>query len=153
MKYVRSAYNLLIGERMAEQLKIGAASMDEDADNQIFEVKGRHLVSGLPVRQIISRKELYPVVHDCIAEIRDAVHAVVERTPPELVGDLYENGLVMTGGGALLHGLGKYLSKHLKMPVHLAENPVECVAIGTGRSFQYIDKLYDGFIASSIHKH
>ena len=153
VKYVRSAYNLLIGERMAEQLKIGAASMDEDADNQIFEVKGRHLVSGLPVRQIISRKELYPVVHDCIAEIRDAVHAVVERTPPELVGDLYENGLVMTGGGALLHGLGKYLSKHLKMPVHLAENPVECVAIGTGRSFQYIDKLYDGFIASSIHKH
>ena len=153
VKYVRSAYNLLIGERMAEQLKIGAASMDEDADNQIFEVKGRHLVSGLPVRQIISRKELYPVVHDCIAEIRDAVHAVVERTPPELVGDLYENGLVMTGGGALLHGLGKYLSKHLKMPVQLAENPVECVAIGTGRSFQYIDKLYDGFIASSIHKH
>ena len=86
-------------------------------------------------------------------EIRDAVHAVVEKTPPELVGDIYTNGLVMTGGGSLLHGFDTYLSRELKMPVRVAENPVECVAIGTGRSFDYIDELVDGFISSSTHKH
>ena len=86
-------------------------------------------------------------------EIRDAVHSVVERTPPELVGDLYSNGLVMTGGGSLLDGFPKYLSKELKMPVRVAENPVECVAIGTGRSFEFLNDLVDGFVTSSTHKH
>ena len=90
---------------------------------------------------------------DWVVEIRNAVHSAVEKTPPELVGDIYENGMVMTGGGCLLHGLDTYMSRELKMPARRAENPVECVAIGTGRSFEYVDKLVDGFIASSIHKH
>ena len=78
---------------------------------------------------------------------------MVERTPPELVGDIYENGMVMTGGGCLLHGLDTYLSRMLKLPVRRAENPVESVAVGTGLSFGYIDQLVDGFVTSSTHKH
>lgn len=153
MRYIRSAYNMLIGERMAENIKIAIGSVDENAENLSFEIKGRHLATGLPMRQMIYRSELLPSILDCVVEIRDAVHSVMEKTPPELVGDIYVNGMVMTGGGALLHGLGAYLSRYLKMPVRLAENPIECVAIGTGKSFRYIDSLVDGFIASSIHKH
>ena len=153
VKYIRGTYNLLIGERMAENLKIAIASVDSQAENLTFEIKGRNLATGLPARQMVTRQELYPTVMDWVVEIRNAVHSVVEKTPPELVGDIYENGMVMTGGGCLLHGLDTYMSRELKMPARRAENPVECVAIGTGRSFEYVDKLVDGFIASSIHKH
>ena len=152
IRYVRSKYNVLIGERMAERVKIAIASVDPDAENLTYEIKGRHLATGLPTRVELSRSELYPVMLELVEEIRAAVHSVVERTPPELVGDIYENGMVMTGGGAMLHGLDKHMSAKLKMPVGLAENPVECVAIGTGRSFDYIGRLVDGFITSSPHK-
>jgi len=137
---------------MAERVKIAIASVDPDAENLTYEIKGRHLATGLPTRVELSRSELYPVMLELVEEIRAAVHSVVERTPPELVGDIYENGMVMTGGGAMLHGLDKHMSAKLKMPVGLAENPVECVAIGTGRSFEYIGRLVDGFITSSPHK-
>ena len=153
IRYVRSQYNLLIGERMAERVKIAIGSVDEKAENLSYEVKGRNLATGLPTKLQLTRSELYPVMLELVVEIRDTVHTVVERTPPELVGDIYENGMVMTGGGALLHGLDSYLSSQLRMPVRIAENPVECVAIGTGRSFQYIDQLVDGFVSSSTHKH
>ena len=153
VRYVRGRYNLLIGERMAEQVKMAIASVDEAAPEATYEVKGRNLAAGLPACQTITRSELFPVVLELAAEIRDAVHSVVERTPPELVGDIYENGMVMTGGGCLLHGLDTYLSRMLKLPVRRAENPVESVAVGTGLSFGYIDQLVDGFVTSSTHKH
>lgn len=153
IRYVRANYNILIGERMAENLKISIASVDPDAENLSFEVKGRHLATGLPTRSTVTRREIYPVMLELAEEIRDAVHTVVERTPPELVGDLYENGMLMTGGGALLHGFAPYFSKELKMPVRVAENAVECVAVGTGRSFEFLNDLVDGFVTSSTHKH
>lgn len=153
IRYVRAKYNILIGERMAESVKFSIASVDPDAEEMEFDVKGRHLASGLPVRKTICRSELYPAMLELVMEIRDAVHSVVERTPPELVGDLFVNGLVMTGGGSLLHGFPKYLSAEVKMPVRVAENPVECVAIGTGRSFEFLNDLVDGFVTSSTHKH
>lgn len=153
IKYVRAKYNLLIGERMSENVKVMIASVDEEAPEEKYEIKGRHLATGLPTRLMISRSELFPVMLDLAVEIRNAVHSVVERTPPELVGDLYENGMVMTGGGSLLNGFDKYLSRELKMGVRVADDPIECVAIGTGRSFKYINQLYDGFVTSSTHKH
>lgn len=153
VRYVRAKYNILIGERMAENVKFSIASVDGEAEDISYDVKGRHLASGLPVRKTITRMELYPAMLELVLEIRDAVHSVVERTPPELVGDLFVNGLVMTGGGSLLHGFPKYLSGELKMPVRVAENPVECVAIGTGRSFEFLNDLVDGFVTSSTHKH
>ena len=153
IRYVRAKYNVLIGERMAENVKIAIASADEHAENVPCEIKGRNLAAGLPIRMEITRKELYPTIIDCVMEIRDAVHSVIEKTPPELAGDIRGNGLVMTGGGALLHGLDTYLSEQFRIPVRIAENPVECVAIGTGRSFEFIDQLVDGFVTSSTHKH
>lgn len=153
IKYMRSRYNVLLGERMAERVKIAIASVDRDAEDASYEVKGRHLATGLPTKVLLTRKELYPVMVELVDEIRAAVHSVVERTPPELVGDIFTNGMVMTGGGAMLHGMDVYMSRELKMPVRLAENPVECVAVGTGLSFQYIDQLVDGFVASSTHRH
>lgn len=152
-RYVRSQYNLLIGERTAESTKIAVASVDKHAPDEVCEVKGRSLLTGLPSKVALRRSELYPVMEDCVSEVMNAVHSVIEKTPPELVGDIYENGLLLTGGGALLHGISDFLSRHLKMPVRLAEDPVDCVAIGTGRSFAYIDKLYDGFVTSTIRKH
>lgn len=153
VRYVRAKYNVLIGERMAENLKIEIASVDEHAENVSFEIKGRNLAAGLPTRMQVTRKELYPIIMDCVVEIRDAVHSVIEKTPPELAGDIRDNGMVLTGGGALLHGLDTYLSEQFHIPVRVAENPIECVAIGTGRSFEFIEDLVDGFITSSAHKH
>lgn len=152
-RYIRSKYHLLIGDRMAERLKISTASADRFAESCDCEIAGRHLTSGLPVRITVTREELYEPILELANEVRVAVHSVVERTPPELVGDLYDNGMIMTGGGAMLHGLGAYLSRELKMPVRLAESPIECVAIGTGRSFDYLGKLYDGFVSFATYKH
>ena len=106
----------------------------------------------IPEGMAFPTEDRFHYAWELVEEIRAAVHSVVERTPPELVGDIYENGMVMTGGGAMLHGLDKHMSAKLKMPVGLAENPVECVAIGTGRSFEYISQLVGGFITSSPHK-
>lgn len=152
-RFIRSEYNLLVGEPMAEYAKIMVGSADQYAVNATCEIKGRHLMTGLPSKMTISREALYPVILECVDQIRDAVRHVLERTPPELISDTYENGMIMTGGGAMLHGLDAYLSRKLKMVVRLAENPVESVAIGAGKSFQYAGKLLDGFTASSIHKH
>ena len=153
VRYVRVKYGILIGERMAERVKISIASADRDAPELQFDVKGRSLVSGLPIKQTITRAELYPIILELATEISEAVRTVMEKTPPELVGDLYNEGLVMTGGGALLDGLDLFLHRELKMPVRIAENPIECVAIGTGRAFEYIGKLTDGFVSSSTHQH
>lgn len=97
IKYMRSRYNVLLGERMAERVKIAIASVDRDAEDASYEVKGRHLATGLPTKVLLTRKELYPVMVELVGEIRAAVHSVVERTPPELVGDIFTNGMVMTG--------------------------------------------------------
>ncbi len=104
IRYIRAKYNVLIGERMAENVKIAIASADEHAENLSCEIKGRNLAAGLPIRMEITRKELYPTIFDCVTEIRDAVHSVIEKTPPELAGDLRGNGLVMTGAGRFCTG-------------------------------------------------
>lgn len=153
IRFLRTKYGVLIGERMAERVKITIASLDIDAPDEEFDIKGRNLANGLPTKRTITRRELYPIILELGEEICNATHSVIERTPPELVGDLFENGLVMTGGGALLHGFDAFLERKLRIPVRVAENPVECVAIGTGRSFEYINRLTDGFVASSTHQH
>lgn len=99
---------------------------------------------------LLTRKELYPVMVELVDEIRAAVHSVVERTPPELVGDIFTNGMVMTGGGAMLHGMDVYMSRELKMPVRLAENPVECVAVGH-RAFLPVYRPARGRVCSFLH--
>ena len=153
IKYVRASHGVLIGERMADQIKRSVASVCWDEGEDISsEVKGRNLTTGLPCKLEISRSMLYDCVMKEVDQIVFAVKEVIEKTPPELVGDIYTNGITLTGGGSLLHGMDRLLQKQTKIRTTLAEDPVNCVAIGTGKSFQYLDKLVDGFVIPSMQR-
>lgn len=152
IKYIKRKYNLLIGERMAENAKIACASVRFNDDEQCeIVVKGRNLTNGLPGKQVINRAELCEALTESAEVIVAAVRRILEMTPPELAADIYRNGLVMTGGGALLHGLDRLISESTKLPVTIAPNPTECVAKGTAASFEYADRLFDGFIKNSAY--
>ena len=153
IKYIRSSHGVLIGERMADQIKRTVASVCwEDGEDISAPVKGRNLTTGLPCSREISRSMLYDCVMKEVDQIVTAVKEVIEKTPPELVGDIYTNGITLTGGGSLLHGMDRLLEKQTKIHTALAEDPVNCVAIGTGKSFQYLDKLVDGFVIPSMQR-
>ena len=153
IKYIRSSHGVLIGERMADQIKRTVASVCwEDGEDISAPVKGRNLTTGLPCSLEISRSMLYDCVMKEVDQIVTAVKEVIEKTPPELVGDIYTNGITLTGGGSLLHGMDRLLEKQTKIHTVLAEDPVNCVAIGTGKSFQYLDKLVDGFVIPSMQR-
>ena len=153
IKYIRPSHGVLIGERMADQIKRTVASVCwEDGEDISAPVKGRNLTTGLPCSLEISRSMLYDCVMKEVDQIVTAVKEVIEKTPPELVGDIYTNGITLTGGGSLLHGMDRLLEKQTKIHTALAEDPVNCVAIGTGKSFQYLDKLVDGFVIPSMQR-
>ncbi|MCO7127946.1 rod shape-determining protein [Sporolactobacillus shoreicorticis] len=138
IQYVKKTYNLMIGERSAESLKIeiGSAGGSEEMENTKMEVRGRDLLSGLPKTIEVSGKEIASALHDSVNQIVEAVKVTLEKTPPELAADIMDRGIVLTGGGALLNNLDHVLSDETKMPVIVAENPLDCVAIGTGRSLE-----------------
>jgi len=152
-KYIRHNYNLLIGEKTAEEIKMEIGSVwDGDPDIETY-AKGRDLVSGLPGKIKVTRKELVPYLREIAGVILSAAQNALERTPPELVGDIRTNGIVMTGGGALISGLDRFISKGTKVDTYIADNPVECVAIGTSKAFAYLGKLFDGFLDTASHIH
>lgn len=152
-KYVRVEHGVLIGERMADQIKRSIASVCFEPEEDVSTIaKGRSLSTGLPCAIELKRSMLYDCVLREAEQIVTAVKEVVEKTPPELVGDIFTNGMFMTGGGALLHGMDRLLAQRTKIQTHVAENAVECVAIGTGESFGWLDKLVDGFITPSMRK-
>ena len=154
IKYVRNIHGILIGDRMADTLKQEIASVFFRDDEDItYTVKGRHLISGLPKKIEIKRSEICPVVLEICDQIVAALQSVLEVAPPELSADILMNGLTMTGGGSLLHGLDRYISYRLKIDAKVADNPIESVAIGTGKAFYYLDKLYDGFVEEKIHEY
>lgn len=130
-KYIKDKYKLLIGERTAEEIKINIGTVFEDKNNKLS-VKGRNLVTGLPHSIQITSTEIKDALSDSIYQIVRAVKNVLEQTPPELSADIIEKGITLTGGGALLNGLDKLLANELKVPVKIAENPLSCVAEGTG---------------------
>ncbi|MEN6349444.1 MAG: rod shape-determining protein [Syntrophomonas sp.] len=135
IRYVRREYNLMIGDRTAEEIKmrVGTAYVcDENKDNWM-EVRGRDLVSGLPKTIKISSQESWEALQEPVAAVIEAVKKVLEVTPPELAADIVNNGIVMTGGGSLLNGLDTLLSKETNLPVHIAEDAISCVAMGTGK--------------------
>jgi rod shape-determining protein MreB and related proteins len=141
IRYIRKEHNMMIGERTAEDLKmkIGCAfKRDEDIS---MEVKGRDLVSGLPKNILISSEEMRAALEETSRAIADCVHSVLESTPPELAADISEKGILMTGGGALLWGLDKLLEERTKVPVRVDKDPICCVAKGTGKALDYLDKL------------
>ncbi|BBN99325.1 rod shape-determining protein [Sporolactobacillus terrae] len=138
IQYVKKTYNLMIGERSAEALKleIGSAGDSEEIEKSKMEVRGRDLLTGLPKTIEVSGKEIAEALRDSVNQIIEAVKVTLEKTPPELAADIMDRGIVLTGGGALLNNLDHVLSDETKMPVIVAENPLDCVAIGTGRSLE-----------------
>ncbi|NLO98515.1 MAG: rod shape-determining protein MreB [Peptococcaceae bacterium] len=135
IRFVRREYNLLIGERTAEEIKIeiGCAIPEGREDNKVLEVKGRDLVTGLPKSIKLNSRDIYHAMEEVIDSIVAGVKDVLERTPPELAADIMEKGVVMTGGGSLLHSLDVRISRETGLAVAVAENPICCVVLGTGK--------------------
>ena len=131
-QYIKKKYNLLIGERTAEEIKIKIGSAMEYGKDGMMEVKGRNLIDGLPKNVTITSEEIREALSDCINQILDAVKGTLEKTPPELAADIMKYGITLTGGGALLRGIDTLISSETGMPVRVADNPLDCVADGTG---------------------
>lgn len=139
VNYIKKEYSLMIGERTAEEVKISIGTADENNKERKMNIRGRDLVTGLPKVIEISSKEVYEAMKDQIFAILDAIKSTLEKTPPELAADIMEQGIMLTGGGALLEGLNKLIAKETGMPVNVAENPLDCVALGTGKALESIE--------------
>jgi rod shape-determining protein MreB len=150
VRYVRKKYNVMIGLRSAEEIKIKIGTAFPVEEDRFMEVRGRNLVTGLPVNLTISSSDLLEAMEETITTIADAVHSVLEKTPPELAADISEKGIVMTGGGCLIHGMDKLLEKRTGLNVTIAEDAVSCVAKGTGQSLEHMDVLKDTLITEHI---
>ena len=141
MRYVRRKYNITIGERTAEQIKIKIGAVYEHGDARTMEVKGRCLVQGLPKVVTLSSKEMLEAMMEPISAILDSICSVIERTPPDLVGDILKHGIVMTGGGSQLYGFDKLIEDVTGIKTRIAKDPVLCVAMGTGQLLGVLDKM------------
>jgi rod shape-determining protein MreB len=144
ISYIRRTHNLLIGESSAERIKmgIGAASPPLDGeDGPLMEVKGRDLMNGVPREVVVSQREIAISLNEPVTAIVDAVKVALENTPPELASDIVDKGIVLTGGGALLYRLDEVLRDATGLPVVVGEEPLNCVALGTGRALEELKRL------------
>ena len=139
--YIKTNYKLLIGDRTAEEIKISVATVYPEGREEELQVRGRDLVSGLPRTITISSTEVEESLRESVRIIVHAAKNVLEQTPPELSADIINKGIVLAGGGALLHGLHRLLADELHVPVFVADNPLHCVVIGTGIMLDHIDKI------------
>lgn len=136
INFIRKNYNLMIGERTAERIKVEIGSVE--AEEGIKGIRGRDLLTGLPKTIDVPEEEIRDALSDIINSIVDTVRSTLEETPPELAADIMDRGIILTGGGALLHNLDKIISNKTEIPVNIAENPLDCVAIGTGKALDNI---------------
>lgn len=141
LNYVKKKYKLLIGERTAETIKMQVATVFPGSRNEEIDIRGRDLVSGLPRTITIYSDEIQKALEESISHIVQASKGVLERTPPELSADIIDRGVILTGGGALLHGIDLLLAEELKVPVLIADEPMHCVAKGTGILLENLDKV------------
>jgi rod shape-determining protein MreB len=141
VNYVKRKYNLLIGERTAEQIKIEIGSAFPQEVKQTLEVKGRDLVAGIPRTQSISDDEIREAMLEPVNAIVDTIRIALERTPPALAADIVDKGIVLAGGGALLRGLDALIREETGLPITIAEDPLTCVARGTGKVLDELDLL------------
>lgn len=154
IQYIKRKYNLLIGERTAEDIKIDIGSafpfeneamLEKEASGEppktVKDIKGRDLMDGLPKNIQITSQEIREALADPLSLVLDAIRTTLEKTPPELSADIIDHGITLTGGGALLRGLDALIEKETGMPVHIAETPLDCVAMGTGKVLDDIDRL------------
>src|SRR3989440_9753750 len=144
IQHVKKEYSLALGERTSEAIKLAVASAWPTPDDMIAEIKGRDLVSGLPKTIHITAEEVRKAIEEPVNAIVDAVKNTLDRCPPELAADIMDRGMVLTGGGALLKGLDERLKHETGMPIHVAENPPACVAIGSGERLEEVDGLKTG---------
>lgn len=143
INFIKKKYNLLIGERTAENIKIGIGSAYPTDSDTTMDIKGRNLLNGLPENITITSAEIREALTEPLSHIIEAIKVTLEKTPPELAADIIDQGITLAGGGALLRGLDRLINKETGMPVYIAENPLDCVAAGTGIVLENIDKLHD----------
>ena len=141
IQYIKRKYNLLIGERTAENIKIGIGTAYPDGEIKSMEIKGRDLVAGVPKTLTIHSEEVREAILEPINSIVEAVKITLERTPPELAADIVDKGIVLTGGGALLRNLDVLLREETGLPVTIAEDPLCCVVLGSGKALDQLDVL------------
>lgn len=152
INYLKRTYNLMIGERTAEEIKITIGSGYPLDEEMTMEVRGRDLVAGLPKRINVSSEEIREALSEPIAQIVEAVRITLERTPPELSADLIEKGLILAGGGALLRGLDKLIAEETGLPVHIADDPLTAVVLGTGKVLSELKYLKRLTVARSLQQ-
>ncbi|WP_128896780.1 rod shape-determining protein [Longirhabdus pacifica] len=141
IRYIKNKYKLLIGDRTAEEIKINIGTVSPEQTNNEMDIRGRDLVSGLPLTITIYANEIKEALWDSVSAIVSAAKNVLERTPPELSADIIDRGIILTGGGAMLSGMDVLMSEQLKVPVLIAEDPMHCVVKGTGLMLDYLDKV------------
>jgi len=142
IQYVKKEYSLLLGERTAEEIKMALGSAYAvDEEDQHTEIRGRDLVSGLPKTVVVSTSEIRKAIEEPVNMIIDAVKTTLDKCPPELSGDIMDRGIVLTGGGALLRGLDERLRRETGMPIHIADNPLDSVALGAGKCVEEFEAL------------
>jgi len=152
VKFVRKKHNVLIGERTAEDIKINIGCVYPRPEEKTMEVKGRCLMTGLPRTFTVTSSEIMEALQEVSAKILEAVHDVLQRTAPELVGDIATNGILMTGGGSLVYGFDKLIESKTGIATRVADDAISCVAYGTGKSLDNLDVMQDGTISSSSRR-
>lgn len=148
VNFIKKEYSLLIGERTAEEVKIAIGTADLNSEVKTMEIKGRDMVTGLPKTITVNSTEIYNAMKEPIYNIVDAIKSTLEKTPPELAADIMEFGIMLTGGGALFEGLDRLINKETGIPVHIADRPLDCVAIGAGKALESIDILKKSITSS-----
>lgn len=151
IKYIRKKHKLMIGERTAEDLKINIGCVYKQEEDTTMDIRGRDLITGLPKNLTVTSEEMREALNETVTLIAECTHSVLEKTPPELAADIAEKGIVMTGGGALIRGLDKFIQEITSVPVYLAEDPVSCVALGTGKVLDFMDTLGDSTSKEEIY--
>ncbi len=144
--YIKKKYNLLIGERTAENIKLTIGSAFPSENEESMEIKGRNLLNGLPENVTVTSQEIRDAMVEPLSRIIDAIKSTLEETPPELAADIIDQGITLAGGGALLRGLDKLINRETGIPVYIAEFPLDCVAEGAGKVLENMDKYQDTLI-------
>ncbi|MGE4282598.1 MAG: rod shape-determining protein [Clostridia bacterium] len=143
VRYMRKKHNIMVGERTAEEMKVAIGSVYQRDKEITMDVRGRNLISGLPKTITVTSTEMKEALEESVTTMVEAVHSVIEKTPPELVSDISDRGIVLTGGGCLIYGLDKLLSEKIGINVIIAADALSCVALGTGKALENIEILQE----------
>jgi rod shape-determining protein MreB len=141
ISYIKKEYSLMIGERTAEKIKLELGSAFDLGEENTMEIRGRDLITGLPKVVVIKESEIREALREPVNAIIEAIKTTLEKTPPELASDIIDKGITLAGGGALLRGLDELIKAETHMPVHIAESPLDCVALGAGKALDTLDKM------------